>query len=116
MSGRWLAFLFFFASTVAGTALERQSPADMVRLLQDVQTQVANGAKGGQETLQALLSEMDAQFAAMDDAQWRDPRNARALALYVMSGGRPDVAQRALAAGVTPQSEQALLRGAAAHA
>lgn len=116
MSGQWLAFVFFFASTVAGTALERQSPADMVRLLQDVQTQVANGAKGGQETLQALLSEMDAQFAAMDDVQWRDPRNARALALYVMSGGRPEVAQRALAAGVTPQSEQALLRGAAAQA
>lgn len=116
MSGRWLAFLFFFASIVAATALERQSPADMVRLLQDVQTQVANGAKGGRETLQALLSEMGAQFAAMDDAQWRDPRNARALALYVMSGGRPDVAQRALAAGMTPQSEQALLRGAAAQA
>ena len=36
MSGQWLAVVFFFASTVATTALERQSPADMVRLLQDV--------------------------------------------------------------------------------
>lgn len=111
-----LAFALYLALGTGAAGAEKQSPAEMARLLQDVQTQVANGAKGGQEALRALLSAMNDQFEAMDESQWREPRNARALALYVMSGGRSEVAQRVLAAGLVPQSEQALLRGATAQA
>ena len=91
-----------------------QQPVEMVRLMHDIQSQVASGAEGGQEAMQAMVRAMGEQFDKLDVEVWRAPRNARAAALYLLSGGDAAVVRRILDSKTVTAAEEKLLRGALA--
>ena len=113
---RILALLASLAATGQGFAQDIvRTPAEMARLLQDAQGQVALGVAGGPETLAGLLAAMGEKFAHVEAAVWREPRHARAAALFVFSGGDASVARLILDRGGLAAPEASLLRGALAH-
>ena len=62
-------------------------PYEMVRSLQALQDQVAQGNLSAQARQRALIGQIAEQFAKIDPAKWKDPRNMRAAAVFVFSGG-----------------------------
>lgn len=113
---RVLALLACLAAPGAASAQDAaRTPAEMARLLQDVQGQVAAGVTGGPEALAGMLAAMGEKFTGVDAAVWREPRNARAAALFVFSGGDPGVARQILDGGGLAEPEAKLLRVALAH-
>ena len=109
--------LAFIASLTGPSALgaEDAAPYQMVRSLQILQDQVAQGNSAAQAAQAALLPQMAELFLNADPDVWRDPKNARAAVIYVLSGGHPQVMRRLLDLGDVAGVEPALLRGALAY-
>lgn len=104
-----------FGASASRASEAQQSPVEMVRMMLDVQTQVAAGVAGGQDALQAMLKAMGEEFNKRPADVWSEARNARAAALYLLSGGEPAVARRILDGKKAPAAEAELLRGALAY-
>ncbi len=90
-------------------------PYELVRTLQALQNQAAQGNVAAHIGQRSLLKEMEAPLSA-PDADWRDPRNVRAVVLYVLSGGSPGPLRRLVERDVqTLGADAALARGALAY-
>ena len=62
-------------------------PYELVRSLQALQDQVARGNTSAQARQRVLIGQIAEQFSKTDPAKWKDPRNLRAAAVFVFSGG-----------------------------
>jgi chemotaxis protein MotC len=56
------------------------------------------------------------QFATVAPERWKEPKNARAALVFVLSGGKGSVVQKLLDAGAVFDIEDTLLKGALAYA
>ncbi|MCP4737748.1 MAG: chemotaxis protein [Bosea sp.] len=87
-------------------AVERPAPYIMLRTLQSLQNQAAQGNLAAHAAHRELLREIAAPLANADPASWSDPRNTRAAVLYVLSGGQPgflgELLKRGEPAGLPP--------------
>ncbi len=63
----------------------------------------------------SLLRQLGARLLAEDRSVWRDPRNARAVVVYILSGGEIRVARKVLASGKCTAFEKRLIEGALAY-
>jgi chemotaxis protein MotC len=90
-------------------------PELLVRRLQDVQERVAGGDRDSFAELPRLLRAVAQSFAALPPETWRQKQNARALALYLMSGGNSAIGRKILNAHQIAPSEEALAKGAVAY-
>lgn len=86
-----------------------------VRRLQDVEEKVAAGDPTAFVEMPKLIHGLSQDFAAMSPATWSQPRNARALALFLLSGGESGLGRKILAARDPAPAEQGLLKGAVAY-
>jgi chemotaxis protein MotC len=91
------------------------TPFTMVRTLQSLQDQIAQGSIPALAAQRTLLARFDAEFLAMDATVWQDPRNARAAVLYVLSGGNPVLLRKLASLKPPPAVDEALMRGALAY-
>lgn len=112
----------FFVSLLAASPLAAADappdtipPYEMVRTLQTLQTQVADGNAAAVAAQRDLLGVMEAKFLAADPVVWQDRRNARAAVTFTLSGGSPRL-MRGLLAMVPPIAVDAnLAAGALAY-
>ena len=92
-----------------------KTPFEMVRSLQSLQAQVAQGNSHALAAQRALLLKMDDAFLLMDKDTWQDARNARAAVIHLLSGGHPKVIRALMALDPAPAIETEIMRGALAY-
>ena len=97
-------------------APEMPAPHLLLRPLQEVQNRIAAGKTSARDDQPKLIAEIGRQFAGAPQSVWKDPRNARAAALFALSGGSPRVLRQILRGGGFAHDEQKLALGALAYA
>ncbi len=104
---------------ISGTPASAQSsagePFELVRALQSLQDQVARGNARAHANQRVLMARIAEQFAVMSSEGWKEPRNARAAVLFVLSGGNSRVLQQLLDSGVAFQLDEKLVKGLLAY-
>jgi chemotaxis protein MotC len=110
LPGMAMAAGLLLAAPVIGEEAGSQ-PFELVRTLRAVQDRIAHGDSAAHEGQRELLAEIGAKLVRADAAAWKDPRNARAAVLYVLSGGDPSVLSRLSASGSLPGIDETLVKG-----
>ena len=90
-------------------------PEQLVRQLQDVQNRVAEGDAAAFHDMPRRAAAIARRFAELPPETWADQRNARALVLYLLSGGNSTVGRRLLGENTLASAEAPLARGAVAY-
>jgi chemotaxis protein MotC len=90
-------------------------PVGLVRSLQILQEQIANGNVAAHAAQSALLERIEARFTQAPPDTWQDPRNARAAVVYLLSGGKPAMIRTLLSYDKPPAIEDRLIKGALAY-
>jgi len=90
-------------------------PFEMIRSLQSLQEQVAQGNSHAMLAQRTLLTKMDQSFLAMPIEIWQEPRNARAAVIHLLSGGHPIVMRRLLTVEPAPQIDRRLMEASLAY-
>lgn len=91
------------------------SPFEVVRALQRSQDQIVQGKRGAQSALRSLMAEAGERLLAADPAAWRDPKNARAVVIYGLSGGLSRVIRDIARLKAAPEPERTLIEGTLAY-
>jgi chemotaxis protein MotC len=82
-----------FAHAATGESPEPASPAAdagpvaLVRSLQILQEQIANGSVAAHAAQSTLLARIEKRFTQEPPETWQDPHNARAAVFYLLGGG-----------------------------
>jgi chemotaxis protein MotC len=100
----------------APPAARAEEPFEQVRALHALQDQTVYGDASAHVAQKAVLSDLAAKLEQADAAVWQDPKNVRAAAAFVLSGGRPDVLRKLLKGARADAREGKLLQGALAYA
>jgi chemotaxis protein MotC len=87
----------------------------LVRKLQDVQERVAMGDADAFAELPRLVRATAQNFASQPPESWKLKANARALELYLLSGGVSAIGRKIVAAHQLAPSDEALMKGAIAY-
>jgi chemotaxis protein MotC len=97
-------------------AAPSKPPYELVRSLHALQDQIALGNRTARTAVSTLDAELATKLLAYAPSVWREPRNARAVVSYVLSGGSPHVAEVVLASGDCAPHEKPLVEAALAYA
>jgi chemotaxis protein MotC len=108
-----LAGVLLFNSPQAG-AQEASAAYQLVRTLQLLQDKLASGHIDAHDAQTKLLAHIGEAFLKIDPSAWRDPRNARAAVIFLLSGGHPRII-RSLLDRKALDSGDKLLLGALAY-
>lgn len=87
----------------------------LARRLQDVENRVAEGDPAAYRDMPTLARAIAQRFVDLPPKTWADARNARALVLYLLSGGNSAVGRRVLNEHTAAPSEVPLAKGAIAY-
>jgi chemotaxis protein MotC len=113
------ALLSGLAVMAAGPTLGQApggEPYELVRSLQSIQDQIVRGNARAHSYQRVLMGQIAEKFAGMSAERWKEPRNARAAIVYLLSGGSAAaLKQLAGNAGQTGLDER-LVKGAMAYA
>ena len=95
---RRLLVVATFATALAGSAAKGGDapPYKTVRAMQALEDRIASGDALAQAARNKAIVRLGESFAAMPVETWHDLRNARALVIYLFSGGDPVVLARAI--------------------
>lgn len=105
----------FLAGPFPGAAAEALQPYQLVRSLQLVQDRIASGDHAALPLQAKMLEIIDQRLRAADAADFKEPKNFRALLVYGMSGGNPvTVASAASRAGLDA-TDQTIAEGVLAY-
>jgi chemotaxis protein MotC len=91
------------------------SPVTLVRSLQILQEQIANGNVAAHAAQGPLLERIERRFIQAPPDTWQDPRNARAAVIYLLGGGKPATIRVLLSYEKPPAIEDRLIKGALAY-
>lgn len=103
------------SSSGLAQGLPDNAPFEMVRTLQSLQSQVAQGNSHALAAQRALLLRMDDAFVLTPIEDWQDPRNARAAVIHLLSGGHPKVLRALMSFDPPPAIDPRLMQGALAY-
>ncbi|MHA7772942.1 chemotaxis protein [Roseibium sp. M-1] len=121
LAGLFLGFfcaLLAFQTSVAQDTGKRTGgpqPFEMIRSLQSLQEQIAQGNSHAMQAQRALLEKMDAGFMSMPVDVWQEPRNARAAVIHLLSGGHPQVMRQLLTLDPAPAIDRRLMEASLAY-
>jgi chemotaxis protein MotC len=104
--------------TAAGAAYGQDGkgePFELVRSLQSLQDKVVRGNTRAHAAQRELLGRIAEQLEAVGDEKWKDPKNARAAVVFVLSGGSARVLQKVMRSGASADVGEKLLKGALAY-
>lgn len=106
-----------FACVLAasGAAHSQDEPFELVRSLQSLQDQVVRGNTRAHAAQRVLLGRIAEQFEALSAESWKNPKNARAAVVFVLSGGSARALQKLMGSGVTTDIDEKLLKGTLAY-
>lgn len=89
-------------------------PVQLARMLTALQDDIALGSSDALAAQRVLSRRIAERFRAATRKEWRDPGNARALAIYALSGGDPAVVRDVLQKTRLKNPYKALVAGALA--
>lgn len=121
LSGVFLALVLALAPALTASAQEvgrkdgSGQPFEMIRSLQMLQEQIAQGNSHALQAQRALLARMDESFTGQSADIWQDPRNARAAVVHLLSGGHPRVMRQLLQLEPAPNVDRRLMEAALAY-
>ena len=95
---------------------EAPQPYQLIRALQSLQNDAAAGRAEARAAQSRLVGEIAIAFRKTAPDLWRERRNVRAAALFLLSGGPATSVRGVLGASVVPPSERPLIKGALAYA
>ncbi|WP_269581813.1 chemotaxis protein [Roseibium sp. Sym1] len=98
-----------------GTGTRDARPFEMIRSLQVLQEQIAQGNSHALRAQRSLLVKMDRDFFNMPADMWQEPRNARAAVVHLLSGGHPRVMRKLLTLEPAPAVDRRLLEASLAY-
>lgn len=108
--------LFFLAVAGNGTAWARAKPPyEIVRSVQALHDQMALGSRAAEAVMPRVLRELARKLMAAPRSAWHDPRNTRAVIVYILSGGEIRVAQKVLESCKCKASTRRLIEGSLAY-
>ncbi len=123
MSKRILAFVVAVllggvpvAGAIAAASDDGAPPYASIRSLQILQEQVAHGNGAAQAAQPKLMVHIAERFTDADPDAWKDPRNARAAIIFLLTGGNPSVIRSIMAKASMPLDLDRVLKGALAYA
>ena len=90
-------------------------PFELVRSLQSLQDQVVRGNTRAHAAQRVLLAHIAEQFDALKPEGWKDPKNARAAVVFVLSGGSARALQKLMRSGASTDINEKLLKGTLAY-
>lgn len=90
-------------------------PFELVRALQSLQDQVVRGNTRAHAAQRALLARIAEQFEALGPERWKDPKNARAAVVFVLSGGSARALHKLMQNGAGAAINEKLLKGSLAY-
>lgn len=93
-----------------------KEPYEFIRSLQVVQDEIARGSSAAHSSQRKLLSQIGEQLRKVGSDVWKEPRNARAALVFVLSGGDPTIVRDLLGRGVSFGVDEKLVKGALAYA
>jgi chemotaxis protein MotC len=103
-------------SALAASDEAGAKPFEIVRELQDFQNKaVLEATTESQAEQHERISKIAARLTSFRNGVWKDPKNARAAVLYVLSGGDPRVLRRLLGAQVKLGVDEKLAKAAVAY-
>jgi chemotaxis protein MotC len=108
------ALVICWGPTVSAAA--DPDPFQHARDLQMAQDRLVVGQGSAVLEQQRLLDIMAEVFERTPTARWQDPRNGRALVVYLLNGGRPSVARQLVQRGIAPAVDEKLLSAVMAFA
>ena len=119
----WLiSAVFFLTSMVTASEAQDQSapkadvfPIEMIRSLQVLQEQIAQGNSHALQAQRKLLATMDRIFVELPAETWQEPRNARAAVVHLLSGGHPSVMKHLLSLDPLPDVDKKLMEASLAY-
>jgi len=103
------------AGLVSAGHAQTKQPYEIVRSLEALHDEMALGNKASQAAMPSVLRQLGARLVAEDPSVWRDPRNTRAVVVYILSGGEIRVARAVLRSGKCQAAERSLVEGALAY-
>ncbi|MGO9135157.1 MAG: hypothetical protein ACLP8A_14090 [Methylovirgula sp.] len=96
-------------------AADAKPPYEIIRSLESLHDQMVLGSRPAQMAMPTVLRQLGARLVAADPSVWHDPRNARAVVIYLLSGGEIRVARKILASNTCPAAERQLIEGSLAY-
>ena len=90
-------------------------PHALVRELRASQDRIADGDYAAFAALRERMAQIGALLLDAEPHAWQEPRNSRALLLYVLSGGDPSVLRTLLARGPLAGVDEDMARGVLAY-
>jgi len=91
-----------------------KQPFGLVRTLQSIQDQVAQGSATAHVMQREFMARLNKELRQSATEVWDDARNARAAVIFVLSGGDPRLANDLLSRSTPPPIDERLLKGALA--
>lgn len=116
---RVCAYLVGLAIVVPHAALAQeasQQPFEAVRALRALQDRSAQGNTTAHLAQRSLLIKLAQEMAKADPSLWKEPRNARSLIIFVLSGGNPGVLRNVLGQGALSGSDEKLAKATLEYA
>lgn len=110
-----LTGLLVSVSAVGSGFAETRAPYEIVRSIQALHDQMTLGNHAAQAAMPSVLRKLASRLVAVAPSAWRDPRNARAIVVYILSGGQIRVAQKVLESGKCTPLNKRLIEGALAY-
>ena len=95
---------------------EAPQPYQLIRALQSLQNDAAAGRAEARAAQSRLVGEIAIAFRKTAPDLWRERRNVRAAALFLLSGGPATSVRGVLGASVVPPTERPLIKGVLAYA
>lgn len=115
------ALMIASAPAWAGTAAkapdqgQSATPVQMVRTLQFMQDQVAEGSTEAHAGQRGLLGIFNERFLSLPVETWRDSKSTRAAVMFVLSGGNPQILRGIVASGALLGEDRPFAEGALAY-
>jgi chemotaxis protein MotC len=111
------AFAALLLATVCAPAEaeEARTPAELVRSLRASQDRITRGDTEAHLAQRASLARIAGQLAATEAEAWKEPRNARAVVAFVLSGGAPAILKKLIEFGALAGIDDKLARGVLAY-
>ena len=107
---RWLILIFCLLFWSFAHA-DSPEPFQLVRALHELQTGIVQGKPRARDDQPSVLADIGKQFMLAEPDVWSQPRNARAVMIWSLSGGSPLILRRVLVRGRWPEEEAQIGRG-----
>lgn len=114
---RYTLWLLLALSSPAALAAGENTlqPYQLVRELEEFQDQAALKTNGARAEQLAKINDVSAKLAKFDPSVWAEPRNSRAVVIYVLSGGDPSILRKLEKSQAKAVIDENLIKGALAY-